>query len=573
MSQTAPRNLLPACIAAALVACALASSALAAAAEAPTPSKRPGFWAVTSCRENGEYANESGWVAVDTFGYPLSFGNLSTCIEAGGALTLRDEAAYDETPEQGPQEMFQPPAGVNEVAGGVVDLSMRSPGGEAYLEIPKDSGPPEYLAMCTEICTTTHTIAAKVPDGKGLPVAGAVCTAPSGHSKCQPGSINAELNITSSTILLRDEATPEAAAIAGSLTESPVAGNAAIDFTAKDAGGPGVYRATVLIDHNAVWSQTPNPNGGQCSAHGSYEEALNFRSPQPCPQETQVHIEVPTTSIADGSHLLEVELEDAAGHRATVVDKTITVQNHPVTGNTPPASGESPSTPATPTTPAPTRGPANGSPASEVATIAAHWAGTKAALSTTSAYGHTRTIDGRLTDPAGAPIVGAILEVSQRPSALGASVSAMTSTRTASDGSFSVRVPASESATVQLVYRSHTGDATPAASINLTLAVPASIHLTVSRRVASVGQAITLEGKLAGTLGVHGKHLTVEARGPGEPWLEFHGARAGSSGRFSVSHQFKFPGPVRYQFRVICEPEPAFPFVRGVSNTVSVWER
>lgn len=258
-----------------------------------------------------------------------------------------------------------------------------------------------------------------------------------------------------------------------------------------------------------------------------------------------------------------MELEDAAGDVSTVYSGTVITANHLVSTILQPA-------------PAPVRGPANGTPASESATLTGQWKGEsgKSASRLTSVYGRSHEIVGRLTTTAGAPIAGALIEASQKPSSLGAIASSLAGAHTSPQGDFAISVPRSSSSTsIQLAYRSHLGDATPATTRTLTLQVPASIHLTVSPHVTSVGRMIVLRGKLAGAIPPGGKKVLFEARVPGGSWIEFHNATVDAHGRFRATHRFTFPGPVRYQFRVVCEREADFPFLAGNSNVVHVRER
>jgi hypothetical protein len=105
------------------------------------------------------------------------------------------------------------------------------------------------------------------------------------------------------------------------------------------------------------------------------------------------------------------------------------------------------------------------------------------------------------------------------------------------------------------------------------LQVPASLHLTVSPHVTSIGHTIILGGKLAGPIPPGGKKVLFEARVIGGPWIEFHNATVNAHGRFRATHRFTFPGPISYQFRVVCEREADFPFLAGNSNVVRVRER
>jgi hypothetical protein len=223
--------------------------------------------------------------------------------------------------------------------------------------------------------------------------------------------------------------------------------------------------------------------------------------------------------------------------------------------------------------PAPVRGPANGTPASESATLTGQWKG-QSASRLKSVYGRSHEITGKLTTSAGIPIADALIEASQKPDSLGAAASAMSSAHTSPQGTFTIGVPGTTPSTsIQLAYRSHLGDAAPVATRTLTLGLPASIHLTVSPHITSVGHTIVLGGQLAGPIPPGGKKVLFEARVSGGSWIEFHNATVDSHGRFHATHHFTFPGPVRYQFRVVCEHEADFPFLTGTSNVVHVRER
>jgi hypothetical protein len=70
-----------------------------------------------------------------------------------------------------------------------------------------------------------------------------------------------------------------------------------------------------------------------------------------------------------------------------------------------------------------------------------------------------------------------------------------------------------------------------------------------------------------------GKQLVLEARSGRGSWLQFRVIRANARGVFRASYRFRFPGPVRYEFRVVSEPEADYPFAAGSSNIVTVRER
>jgi hypothetical protein len=569
MSQTAGRSrrspfLMLLLAAAAIAAPASCIAPVTSADATPTPSGHPGYWAQTSCSEGSEPLNDDGWHVESAGGYPTLAGNSDTCEMPGGSLGLRDEGSFDSQPRSGPEWLYEVPA-YSKIAGGVLHTSVKTPHDEAYITTNAFSTPAEWLLDCTTQCANGgHPTVGITQEGGWQLWAGLMCVPPSGESVCSSG-FDGELQITSATILLHNESTPAGTGFGGTLLDGSASGTANLVFTAHDEHGPGVYRVTADLDGQVLWSGTPSLNEGSCVSHGTYDGALNFHSTQPCPQETGVSIEVPTAGIAEGEHQLKIEVEDAAGNTAVVYEHTITIQNHPT-----------PLTASLASTLAPVRGPANGTPASESAVLTAHWNGEsgKTASRLTSPYGRPHEIAGKLTNAAGVPIAGALIEASQKPASLGAAASSMTGTHTNSQGGFTIGIPRTSSSTsIQLVYRSHLGDATPAATQTLTLQVPASLHLTVSPHVTSIGHTIILGGKLAGPIPPGGKKVLFEARVIGGPWIEFHNATVNAHGRFRATHRFTFPGPISYQFRVVCEREADFPFLAGNSNVVRVRER
>jgi hypothetical protein len=160
------------------------------------------------------------------------------------------------------------------------------------------------------------------------------------------------------------------------------------------------------------------------------------------------------------------------------------------------------------------------------------------------------------------------------PAYAGARVAAMVSPVTGSNGRFSVQLPAGlSSRSLRFVY-SNTTDAPPAAMKTLMLSVHAGVSVSIAPHVASVGRSIYFSGRLrGGPVPSGGKLLVLEARSPGGTWLEFDVIRSDARGRYHASYRFKFPGPARYQFRVLCEAEADYPFATGSSPVVSVFER
>jgi hypothetical protein len=172
---------------------------------------------------------------------------------------------------------------------------------------------------------------------------------------------------------------------------------------------------------------------------------------------------------------------------------------------------------------------------------------------------------GRLTGAGGVPIVGARVAVLATPAYAGAQVAAMAGPVTNADGRFSVQLPAGlSSRSLRLEYSDAMGGS-PAVTKTLTLSVRAGVALSIAPRVSSVGRSIYFSGRLrGGPVPSGGKLLVLEARSPGGAWLEFNVIRSNSRGRFHASYRFKFAGPAKYQFRMLCEAEADYPFGHGL---------
>jgi hypothetical protein len=130
-------------------------------------------------------------------------------------------------------------------------------------------------------------------------------------------------------LLLTNTSAPAATGFSGSLLTPGAHGTANIAFTATDPGGPGVYRVTVEIDGNTLYSATPNTNGGDCAPVGADPTtgAQMFDTQQPCLQTETVDIPIDTTGLTDGEHELKLVVTDAAQNSSTVLDQTVTTLN------------------------------------------------------------------------------------------------------------------------------------------------------------------------------------------------------------------------------------------------------
>jgi hypothetical protein len=401
-------------------------------------------------------------------------------------------------------------------------------------------------------------------------------------SECSssPGDTNGyatSVELFAADLTLTQESAPAVKEVAGSLAEAAtVSGTSDVAFTATDPAS-GVYQAVFQVDGQTVSTRLLDLNGGHCANVGQTTDGLPaFLYTQPCAHSVTADVPLDTTTLANGQHHLVVSVTDAAGNSTPVVDRQVTVANGTPSGG--PSGGQSGGGPSSGTTGGggqpPTRGAVNGSEAAEEAVLSANWKGTRA-VHVTSAFGQTHTVQGRLTNPAGHAIAGALIDVSLVPAAAGATPPTLPGAHTDSAGRFTLALPRTvPSGALRLGYRSHLGDTVPVATRTLALSVRAGVALHISPAVSAAGHTIHFSGRLlGGPVPTGGKQLVLEARSPGGHWIEFDVIRSDAHGAFHASYRFRFPGPVTYSFRVLCGYEADYPYLAGGSNVVEVRER
>jgi hypothetical protein len=377
-------------------------------------------------------------------------------------------------------------------------------------------------------------------------------------------------------IALEQQSSPTVSELSGELDGSePLSGTASLFFKASDSGS-GVYRETLSVDGRALGSQVVEETELCKEVPVPAEDGPAFLSAQPCPASANGHVSLDTTQLSNGSHQLLVEVTDAAGNATTVLSKTIEVAN----GSSSSGGQSQQSTGGQPSAGQAGSPQSNGTPASAQASLTASWvAAHRAQLGDantllTGGFGQAETIAGRLTGPGGQAIAGARVEIEARESYGGAPSVAIGSASTDQQGRFTFHLPKqSPSEQLTLTY-SPTIGGQPVAAQTVRLRVHAGIELRVSPGSVSAGGSIRLRGRILGApIPSGGKQVVLEARSKGSPWLQFLVLRSGRNGRFSGTHRFRLPGPVRYFFRAVCPEEADFPFAAGSSNRVSVWER
>jgi hypothetical protein len=381
------------------------------------------------------------------------------------------------------------------------------------------------------------------------------------------GGPEAQALIGSGSFTLLDSTVPTVANVTGSLLAGgTLTGSDTVNFTASDAGG-GIYSASVLVDGRQVVGEVPNTNAGLCVNLAPASSAtMAFAAPQPCPGTENVSLTVNTSTIPAGQHHLQVHVTDAAGDEAVAYEGTIVTAGPSSTGAT--AGGA-----IGPGSPLALRGAANGTNASDEAKLTARWKGTSKATRT-SRYAQADRVTGRLTTSTGAPISGALLDVTTTAAQEDARTASLASVRTGPTGAWILTLPRSvASSAVRFAYRSHVNDTIPVATATLTLRVHAGIALRIVPRITSAGHRIVFTGTLHGAqVPSGGKQLVLEASSGGE-WIQFRALATTAKGRFHASYRFRLAGPVVYRFRVYVPHEADFPFLAGTSNVVDVHER
>jgi hypothetical protein len=547
---------------------AAGAAVLAATDAASSSSALAGAYHVYSCRTpSGESAPADGWSG-SAIG-PESI-DQDTCSQPGGALIAGLRAGFARTANSDSAKWaFEAPAGETIAAATLWRAGDTDGGSELYGTYQFWlAGPTETTIF--EECMSVVGCAAKGEVGQPLSpenrttvpasslashlYATASCgglspyNCPSGSG--DPNGYAAVVYLYAADLTLEQSTPPTASNVSGELASAPtVSGTSDVAFSASDPGS-GVYEAVFSVDGKVVQSTVLNENGGRCRNVGQTSDGLAaFLYVQPCAASVSADVGFDTAAVSNGQHHLVVSVIDAAGNAATVLDRTVSVDN-----------------------PLPPGGP-NGTNASATAALAVRWGATRSER-LVSRYGHVETILGRLTGTDGVPIVAAQVNVLSRAEYAGAQTAAMTSVHTDSNGRFTLRLPAGTPSRALSFEYSARFDSPPAVTKTLTLAVRAGVSLRIAPRTAHIGSTIHFSGRLrGGPIPKGGKLLVLEARSTGGAWLEFNVIRSSARGRFHASYRFKFAGPAKYQFRALCEAEADYPYATGASHVVGVLER
>ena len=345
------------------------------------------------------------------------------------------------------------------------------------------------------------------------------------------------LELYGSQLTLEDTTLPSGTVTGGTLASAgTVAGTASISYQAADASS-GVRLVQLRVN-------------GEPVAKKDYITSCSYTDFQACPPSVSDTIDWNTASVANGQHPVELIVEDAAQNTSVIYSGEVTVQN---------AAASSLGAPS-----GPGNGTPNGTSASETAQLQL---GLRDSITRTYAR-RALAVAGRLLDGQGQPIGDATLDVLQQ--VVGTTTPQLiTRTKTRSDGTFSVHVPAGPSRLIEIAYRAFSSDASYATVAGVKETVDAGVRLRVSPTHTGPEGTIVLSGTVEGPIPQQGAlvDLLVHYRGRWEP---FRTPRTNAHGRFRVVYQFE-GGVGRFPFRAeVPGGQAGFPFGSGNSRVVDV---
>lgn len=387
------------------------------------------------------------------------------------------------------------------------------------------------------------------------------CSGASGSACPNTGATDSELRIHAATFTLAESIAPVVTNPTGSLTTSgPKQGIERLAFSASD-GESGVYRALVDLDGAPAGSFVVDANAGRCAdAVADNGDPYEFQYRSPCRSQVDgIDVPVDTRLLSDGSHLLRVRVEDAAGNRTPVYGPaTIAVAN-----GTPVAPGAPAGAPATLTDLAGALTP-NGVGATPAARLSTVLHGRLRVR-----YGRAPQLTGRLVAPSGAPIPGARIDVLTQTRVRGAELVPAGTVTTDALGAFSYTAAVGASRLVRFAYRAHVEDTDVAQTSDVDLMVVPRIGLRISPRAVRNGHSVRYHGTIAGP-NTKGGLAEIRARTRGR-WVTVCVTRIASGGRFGCPYRFRHTArPTTYFFRAVVRRQSGLPYEAGTSPTRSV---
>ncbi|MCW3066397.1 MAG: hypothetical protein JWN32_3569, partial [Solirubrobacterales bacterium] len=184
-------------------------------------------------------------------------------------------------------------------------------------------------------------------------------------------------------------------------------------------------------------------------------------------------------------------------------------------------------------------------------------------------YNHDADVRGRLVTPDGQPLANARVIVSATPAATGAQPEAVGAVTTDKDGVFAYRTTARESRQLTFAYEGNSIRQPARATVTLT--VPASSTIHVSRHSLLNGDTVLFRGRLRGDrVPPGGKLVALEAWVRGL-WQPIANVRTDARGRWHAAHTFTtVAGRARFRFRLAIPRDALYPYAAGSSRPVNV---
>ena len=361
-----------------------------------------------------------------------------------------------------------------------------------------------------------------------------------GHGFGDPSGYAAAEYVYAADLVLEQIEGPSASNVGGPLaSEQPLHGTSDLIFSATDPGA-GVYQAIFTVDGHVVQETVINENGGHCRNVGQTTDGLPaFLYLQPCLKSLTADVGFDSTRVSNGPHHLVVSVSDAAGNTATVLDRSIVVENELGTCN------------------------AQCDPHASL-----HPAKAQVLRGTiTRRYANSGlTLTGQLVDQAGVPMPGATIELRQQASYPGAANALVATTTTDAKGEWKLRVPRGPSRLLTVGYRSRSNNPTFATQLQYRETVAADVQLSAPRR-AHPGKTFAFHGELAGGyIPPGGTLVSLEIFFAGE-WREIALLRTNRRGAFAYRYTFAAIGPATYRFRAQLPHTIGYPFASGASRS------
>lgn len=516
-----------------------------------------GTYHVYGCRTpSGGVSAVDGW-RVTGSGGAASYG--STC-GSGGSMYAALDGSFSSSAGDQASAIFAAPSNTDVAAVRlwravlIGPSGTASPGTKIQWETPS-LGPTvaeqcNAANSCSSLGTTSSPMAPAnlVNSGPLSGISGisaiASCSG-SGGTTCPAtgGPPSAAIYLYAADVTLRDTTSPIVSNVQGGLVSGgTLSGAQSATFDATDTGS-GIYSVIVDVDGQQVSRTVLDNNGGRCVDQGGTTDGTHaFEFVVPCKLSLTGSANLDTAQLADGTHQLQLFVDDAAGNATSAYAGQINVHNGHGTAS---GSGGGTSTGGgLPGTALPHT--ANGATPCAAATLVLRF-GKK--TSATVSYGKTATLQGQLVCGS-TPVRGAVVAISAAP-IVGTSTASASAVTTSSDGSFSYVAGAGPSRNFTATYRAYADDAQPAATATAVLSVTPRITLKVTPRNARNHRAIVWRGRVSGgPIPAAGVPLDLQYR-DGRRWRTFDQLRSKRDGTFSYRYVFRrTTRPTIYSFRV-----------------------